>query len=250
MIVDNGYKITYQAGNNIQLLPGFEAKPGSIFTAQIGPCEYKMDSIHLITYPPYFYPRFVGTGHSNIFDFISTGATDYVLHFYGRNGQQDINVSGTITPDHHDTSRILIDKSLWDGYECDETYTGFLSLSNCGHTVNYVIATQPRCYDDPSGKTNLNEIDSIQRDLKVKVYPNPASEVAYVNIEAEQTLGSVEIRIFDTYGKNVKADINLIVQSNMLSESINVKDLASGIYNIQIRFLGKIFNKKIIKSDI
>ena len=70
------------------------------------------------------------------------------------------------------------------------------------------------------------------------IYPNPSTEV--LNIQTPNNL-QIDSRIFfDIYGKKVLQD-----QQN--SNSINIQNLSSGLYILQITADGKTFQSKFIK---
>jgi len=96
------------------------------------------------------------------------------------------------------------------------------------------------CIDDMSSLYDVS-IAKTEKTNTLKVYPNPAN--SFINIESDFNANST-IRIFNMQGAIVK-QIN--INSNNI-QRINIQDLNSGIYFIQIENDKKIIQKKFIKQ--
>jgi Secretion system C-terminal sorting domain len=95
---------------------------------------------------------------------------------------------------------------------------------------------------DIDDRSEFSKIVSFQLDenLKVKIYPNPLEE--NVNID----LGNIEkatVTMYDVLGKVIFTKSN---QSGILD--IDLFDLISGVYLIEVEALGKTFREKVIKN--
>lgn len=133
----------------------------------------------------------------------------------------------------------------WSG-DMDWTLVTF-ALSAGSHTIEWLYDTAPSgdaessvCWVDDitfPGNTIILGVESVTAEKEVAVYPNPANEVIFVKSDAVQT-----VEIYDSIGlKVVSKDVNN-------SESINIADLASGIYFVRIiEKQGNITTKKIVK---
>ncbi len=85
--------------------------------------------------------------------------------------------------------------------------------------------------------------DQIQLQTQIKVYPNPAQNT--ITIEgADAFQGDIEITIFDVTHKKV-VQIQNLVSSN--SPQLNISNLRSGVYFIEIQTSTNTFKTKFIK---
>ena len=102
------------------------------------------------------------------------------------------------------------------------------------------------CYTHGHGvyKKSLNDVSGIKDPhsftATVSVYPNPASEIVFVNIIGKTGKNS-QIDLVDLDGKNVKT----IVSDEEIIQ-IKVNELSSGIYLMRINNAGRIASKKIV----
>lgn len=253
--VESGQNITYRAGHSIQLEPGFEAKNGSVFTAVIGDCAYQTGAVSLGNYPIQFVPNYTGSaGYANIFGFFSTGATDYIIKVYGASPstglwEEFIYTTGVVPSD----GRVLIDNSYWDGMECDQTYDVYITLINCETSHTYHVFTQPLCPDDvekvrDTVTAGVNMIDSLNQ-ISIEIYPNPVDKALQLSIKGTAPLGTIEVAIVDNKGSQVRNSIQFSSAQTHTIRSIDVSDLASGIYEVQVSCNGNRYMNKIVKSD-
>ncbi len=86
---------------------------------------------------------------------------------------------------------------------------------------------------------NLGTITGISETFQktIEMYPNPANTIVYF----KNLPKNASISIFDLNGRKVKSYIPADTQ-------INISDLASGIYSVQITSDNKVFTKKLIKE--
>ena len=81
-----------------------------------------------------------------------------------------------------------------------------------------------------------------QNNPVLHIYPNPANKILKYNFETGNNEYSSVLRIYNVYGKLVKqAEIETSIQGE-----INVADLPSGIYWVEVRSKNEISGKKII----
>ena len=87
------------------------------------------------------------------------------------------------------------------------------------------------------GDPNLSITDT---DLsQINVYPNPASEIIYV--EMPSTLSVVNITVHDIMGRNM-------IMDEINNNQLNIQHLSEGVYILQILTSQGLFTKKIIKK--
>ncbi len=105
----------------------------------------------------------------------------------------------------------------------------------------YVIVTQNiNCYSNPSNIISVNnivKIDEFSFD-KIKIYPVPAKDKIFVEINNFNEL--VDIEIIDLLGKSIYKD------SFISSKIIDTKTFKSNLYFLKISFKDTILSKKII----
>ena len=79
--------------------------------------------------------------------------------------------------------------------------------------------------------------------VKVKVFPNPASDV--VNIQFESPVeGEIVLTIINSQGKLIKREL---IESTVVEKQINLQDIPAGIYYLRLT-KGKLLNVyKVVK---
>jgi hypothetical protein len=109
------------------------------------------------------------------------------------------------------------------------------------YTVTYSLVAVPACV---SSSTSFNmsalEIDEYQRKT-ISVFPNPSHGV--FNIKTNKPIENATITVSDLNGRIVFTDFNF--NSNT---SIDLSELQSGIYVVQVKQDGQSFYEKIIKK--
>lgn len=79
--------------------------------------------------------------------------------------------------------------------------------------------------------------ENIDAEVRIKVYPNPASDV--INIEFESPVDDeVIIMLLDSNGKLVKRDV---IEATMMTKEINLQDVSGGLYYLRL-VKGKLVN--------
>lgn len=74
---------------------------------------------------------------------------------------------------------------------------------------------------------------------KVSVYPNPATDIVNINLPANSQLKKVSL--FDISGRQIEAKL-------LENKSINVSDLAKGVYILSVETDNGVFNQRVIKK--
>ena len=102
--------------------------------------------------------------------------------------------------------------------------------------VKAYVFNSARCYDTASvniivGPVGLNNINNYS---EVKVYPNPANDLVYVELAPE--LSNASLTLYDLNGKVCQTDIGA---------SISVKNLPSGMYFLSIKNEKMVITRKI-----
>ncbi len=109
--------------------------------------------------------------------------------------------------------------------------------STTGQILNGLGADMPEAQFTPTK-------DLLLEDHTVKVFPNPASEMAYVRVDLENDSEDVGIEIFNVLGEQVYArQLNL---SGDMIVPIHTDKFATGIYNVHVKVNGKFLTKKLV----
>jgi len=98
-------------------------------------------------------------------------------------------------------------------------------------------------FDASSSYSNLEAVE-INRATNIQIIPNPARDIAYINLSSIS--GSAALRIFNITGQIVK-DIQISGQTTNLLP-LDISDLEAGTYVLEIRENAKFYHKKFIKS--
>lgn len=116
-----------------------------------------------------------------------------------------------------------VNKLITDVQKIRTFYNG--SISNCLQSVNI----------------GINELDNIQS--QIQLYPNPAT--SFLMVQSVFTLKDSKLSITDITGRTVKTEI----LSDLHQEKVNISDLNSGIYLLNIIFdNNKTVTKKFVKQ--
>lgn len=92
--------------------------------------------------------------------------------------------------------------------------------------------------------TNIASInDNNLNNIRISLMPNPANNFININFDAAKT-GNDIIRIYDNSGKLV----NEIISNNQFNLQIDISNLSTGLYNLQIINSQGNSNKKFIKQ--
>ena len=91
--------------------------------------------------------------------------------------------------------------------------------------------------------SRTNEINGIQENFEINLFPNPVSESSFFIKLGEETIDEfIEVRIFDLRG-NIRQYIN---QKTSLEIEIPITNLETGLFIVQISVSNHTINRKII----
>ena len=118
-----------------------------------------------------------------------------------------------------------------------------------GQTFITFVAT------DAYGETAINTVqvkvsstyvgvDEIMKDAELNLYPNPTTDILYMNIP-ETFSNEIEVSVINQMGMVVKKQI---IYQNTPSNSMDLTDLPEGMYVVRVSGNNKIKTSKIIKN--
>ena len=124
------------------------------------------------------------------------------------------------------------------------TEDGDVIIATYGYTMppDYKIASWLIKFN-PSGLIGLTNVETGERET-IKVYPNPAKDYIYVDIDATN-FDKGEIELFDMQGKLVKRAKLNAKQGNR----VDVSNLNAGAYTYNVSVNGKTVSGKIIVGN-
>lgn len=93
------------------------------------------------------------------------------------------------------------------------------------------------------GNTILSTNANYYENTEITVYPNPAEDKIFIE-NSHSTLLLTSLKLYNSIGQELKS----YKSTEILDNSINLKELPNGIYYLQITTNGKIITKKIIKK--
>lgn len=163
----------------------------------------------------YAYNQSVGTNLSYLWDFGdgTTSNQPYPSHTYSNAGNYVICLT--------------VSNSNCSSSYCDSNNVFRVSASNLMQSITVV----------PSNATSVN---NVKEDIKLELFPNPASSVIIITSDSELN----EIKVFDISGKQVFLDKNV----NQPEYNLSVNNLDSGCYIIEITAKdGMRVTKKVMK---
>ena len=140
------------------------------------------------------------------------------------------NIVGTVPAD----TTMLIQNNL-------TPQTGYfykIRAANASDTSDYsnevFVATQP------------SNIFYINNDASISVYPNPIQDILFIKMENE-ILGTVQMEVLDITGKQILNHFSKNKTSTLFEYTLNVNDLAKGIYILKMRIDDKVWVQKLVK---
>jgi uncharacterized repeat protein (TIGR01451 family) len=144
------------------------------------------------------------------------------------------------------TTLIAIDSGLtYQWLDCDNGNNPISAATNSSYTPpisgNYAIeVTNGSCTTiSPCYNVTIVNLASLKDKDKILIYPNPTHSVIYIE---QKATNSLSYQLFNSLGNLVKKGHSQIPKS-----SIQLLDLASGVYYLSVECEGTIFNHKIIK---
>lgn len=133
-----------------------------------------------------------------------------------------------------------LDGSFWVFYSEDENQGLYLDISdtypmsNLGVlTENYLFAV--KVTPDMEG-WGVEENEAVNPMTSVRVYPNPATDVLNIEVNASQS-SAMNISVFNIMGQKVMED-NVNISTGVSRPSINTSSLSSGVYFVTVKANG------------
>lgn len=91
---------------------------------------------------------------------------------------------------------------------------------------------------------NMVRLSNIKNEANWVIYPNPAKDILYLNIEFKQIPEKINTILFDEFGRQVlnqQHEVNTTDQIKVL-----VRNLPKGIYLLQLNIDGSSFTKRVV----
>ncbi|MFT5217308.1 MAG: hypothetical protein ACI83H_002445 [Glaciecola sp.] len=131
----------------------------------------------------------------------------------------------------------LVDDTIYEANEYITLKSHFKIGFRNTYNFNYYLYIL-----DNDSPTSVREIK--EEELPIKIYPNPAKNNVFVQIENHKNK-EVEIIFFDAFGKTI---FRAESQAKNIYKNINVSDLSKGVYFMQITHDNLVQTKKIVVS--
>jgi len=258
VVVKTGQNVTFQAGNSIQLLPGFVTEVGSVFTPIIAPCH------NYDLYPYSDITAIVPTGYQDCpgvknYAILTSGATSFTFEaFVDKTSETIAKNSGLITDDGEPViiwdgrfkggdswpdPVMVIDYTLSLSGSCDRTafFKGNITVfQDCAEMRKISSNSSPKGLQknynqipdlkDSLGLLNGQNNVSLRDTMNLIVFPNPNDGMFSLRVESAHFKSeSMNLMIYDLYGNIISK--SLIINSET---KINLKEYAKGIYLIKV----------------
>ena len=127
---------------------------------------------------------------------------------------------------------------FWVMYSADENQGLYLDISDSYPNSNLGVLTenyQYACLIRPEG-LSVNESEAINPMTSTRVYPNPATDVLNIEVNASQA-SEMNISVYNIMGQNVM-NKTVNVTTGMNTRSISTSELNSGIYFLTVKANG------------
>ena len=127
---------------------------------------------------------------------------------------------------------------FWVMYSADEKQGLYLDISDTYPNSNGGSLTenyQYACLIRPEG-LGINENEAINPVTTARVYPNPATDMLNIEVNASQA-SEMSINVYNIMGQNVMSQ-NVNITTGMNLRPINVSELNSGIYFVTVKANG------------
>ena len=121
--------------------------------------------------------------------------------------------------------------SSTDGYDID----GIVGLGQCGSA------------NTQQGRTASFEAEIGEGEYGVEVYPNPASDIATISVDAVNNKDNYTISIVDVMGRVVASEIVNNGEASFI-RNIDIKNLPAGIYMVSVESNGTREVTKLVKK--
>jgi hypothetical protein len=146
-------------------------------------------------------------------------------------------------------SPIAYDNTFWAYYSADENQGLYLDISDTYPNSNLATLTENYIYavkivPQMPGYDGVTENEVINPMTTTRVYPNPATDMMTVEINASQSADAV-ISVYNIMGQNVM-DMNVSVNTGVNSTRINTSELSSGVYFVTVSANGFSKTTKVV----
>ena len=127
---------------------------------------------------------------------------------------------------------------FWVMYSADDKQGLYLDISDTYPNSNGGSITenyQYACLIRPEG-LGINEHEAVNPMTSARLYPNPASDMLNIEVNASQA-SEMSISVYNIMGQKVM-DQNVNITTGMNTRNINISDLNSGIYFVTVKANG------------
>lgn len=239
---DGSYSFLNLNDGNYTIIPFLEAKviyPDTLKFLQLSDNKFNQNFIILDNSAPLIEDqKYIIEEHSPVGSLIGkVYATDYendnLTYSIKSGNEQNLIIINSSTGDLYVNDSILLeyDRVQLIPLDIEVTDDGIGNLSS-------------------NAKINIDVSENYETGVKdftmcnnIKVYPNPCSEILFINFENDLYTGTVYIKLIDITGKVIISD-RLIINNGLTS--MNIPEKFYGFYFLQVRFGHKIFYEKII----
>jgi hypothetical protein len=128
--------------------------------------------------------------------------------------------------------------TFWVMYSGDENQGLYLDISDTYPNSNGGVLTenyQYACLIRPE-TLSVNEQEAVNPMTTTRVYPNPATDVLNIEVNASQA-SEMSINVYNIMGQNVMSK-NVNINTGMNTRSISTSELNSGIYFVTVKANG------------
>ncbi|MBN2892441.1 MAG: gliding motility-associated C-terminal domain-containing protein [Bacteroidales bacterium] len=238
-IIRAGANVTYEAGDGINLAPGFHAEEGCTFTAQLKDfnCVPGCYPVTIDLLPNVFTPN--GDGINDNLCYPVTNATHYDFKAYNRWGNLIHSSSGNVSGDY---------VCVWDGTgACDGCYYAvIITFSNECNEVSEAYSIMVFTGESKSTVNKSEEQDNMMLNITQEpqvfdfnMFPNPTDGKFTVKVTSTDLPYTIDI--FNSTG----ILIYKVSETNLQEISIR-KQLTSGVYYVRLNNGDNLITKKII----
>ena len=128
--------------------------------------------------------------------------------------------------------------AFWVAYSGDENQGLYLDISDTYPNSNLGVLTENYIYavkivPDFLEGWGVGEKEAVNPMTSTRVYPNPATDVLNIEVNASQS-SEMSISVYNIMGQKVM-DQNVMISTGINRPSINTSDLTSGIYFVTVK---------------
>lgn len=218
-----------------------------------GSFRYKLQTVdtcgNYSTLSPYHNTIYIAHNSSGVFSwatpYLIEGASSPVQNYYlfcdtnNTNFWKPVaNVAGNqqqvVDPTYNNHSSVANWRVDATGFNCNPT----LRLN--GNNSTYAAKVKSHSNQNNNRMSGIKQLTNAN---KVSVYPNPATNV--LNIGFEASANKVSVKIFSVIGSEILSTSQSSVGNNL---SVDISNLASGTYMVQITTDNLVETKKIVKQ--